>query len=285
MVGDPLVTAGPFPVGACDTHVHFYDARCPSVPTAILRPPDATVDQYLELRAALGLTRVVVVQPSTYGYDHRCQLAAVAELGPDARLVAVVDETVADDELERLTRLGARGARFHMLPGGVVPWESLAPTAARIAPFGWHIQLQMNGRELGERIDVLLDLPTPLVVDHVGRFMPPVDVADEHFGVLLRLVDTGRCWVKLSAPYESAADDSHAYDQVTAMIDALVERAPERMLWASNWPHPGQLAPPGPDDLRLLALRWMPSASTRRRIMVDNPAELYGFGPVIEEWP
>ncbi len=282
---DAVVTAEPFPVGACDTHVHLYDGRYPAVPTAILRPPDATVDQYRQFRDELGLTRVVVVQPSTYGFDHRCQLAAVAELGADARLVAVVDETVTDDELQRLTTLGARGARFHMLPGGVVPWESLVPTAARVAPFGWHIQLQVNGRELGERIGVLRDLPTPLVIDHVGRFMPPVNVADERFGVLLRLVDTGRCWVKLSAPYESARDDSHRYDLVTAMVEALVERVPERMLWASNWPHPGQVAPPGPDDLRRLALRWMPSGSTRRRIMVDNPAELYGFGPVSEELP
>jgi D-galactarolactone isomerase len=266
------------PAGTCDTHMHIYDSRYPVAPSALLQPPDATVADYRLVQATLGLQRVVVVQPSTYGLDNSCTLDAVAELG-DARAIVVVDDQVTDVELERLTRLGGRGARFHMLPGGAVPWEIMHSVAERIAPFGWHIQLQMNGRDLGDRLDALLALPTPLVVDHVGRYMPPVEPDDERFGVLMRLVDNGRCWVKLSAPYESATDVTHQYAAVGQLARNLVERAPERMLWATNWPHPGQADPPVLADLSRLALEWVPDDETRRRILVDNPAELYQFDP------
>lgn len=274
------MTTEPLPVGTCDTHVHLYDGRYPSAPAAIRRPPDALLADYRKVQAALGLQRVVVVQPSTYGLDNTCQLDAVAELGADARAVVVVDDHVSEDELERLSRLGSRGARFHMLPGGAVPWAIMPAVAARIASFGWHIQLQMNGRDLIDRFDALVALPTTLVIDHVGRYMPPVAPDDERFAVLLRLLDTDRCWVKLSAPYESVLDDTHEYAAVTDLVRALVHHAPERMLWATNWPHPGQAHPPDFAQLRRLALEWMPDATLRRRILVDNPADLYGFAPI-----
>jgi D-galactarolactone isomerase len=276
MVGEQ-VTEHRFPAGACDTHMHFYDDRYPPAPSSILRPADATVADYRFVQSALGLQRVVVVQPSTYGLDNSCTLDSVAQFDGDARAVVVVDDHVTDAELEELTRRGARGARFHMLPGGAVPWTIMPEVAARIAPHGWHIQLQMNGRELADRLTTLLALPAPLVVDHVGRYMPPVSPDDERFHVLLRLLDTGRCWVKLSAPYESALDPSHEYLEVGRLVHALVEHAPERMLWATNWPHPGQPDPPSLDELRRLAFEWMPDDAVRHRILVQNPAELYTF--------
>jgi D-galactarolactone isomerase len=266
-----------FPARACDTHMHFYDSRYPAAPASLLRPPDASVDDYRSVQSALGLQRVVVVQPSTYGLDNTCTLDAVAAFDGDARAVVVVDDHVIDDELEQLTLRGARGARFHMLPGGAVPWEVMPAVADRIAPHGWHIQLQMNGRDLGDRLAMLLALPTQLVIDHVGRYMPPVDPGDERFAVLLRLLDTGRCWVKLSAPYESALDPTHRYVAVGRLVNALVDHAPDRMLWATNWPHPGQADPPSLDDLQRLALEWLPDDAVRRRVLVDNPAELYMF--------
>ena len=266
-----------FPPGACDTHMHIYDSRYPVAPASLLRPPDATVADYRHVQAGLGLQRVVVVQPSTYGFDNSCTLDAVAALGDQARAVVVIDDQVADHELHRLTRLGARGARFHMLPGGAVPWDIMHSVSERIASQGWHIQLQMNGRDLGDRFDALVALPTPLVIDHVGRFMPPVEPDDERFVVLLRLLDTGRCWVKLSAPYESALDPTHEYATVTRLVHTLVERYPQRMLWATNWPHPGQADPPSLADLRGLTFDWIGSNMARQRILVNNPAELYGF--------
>jgi D-galactarolactone isomerase len=274
------MTQRDLPAGACDTHMHIYDSRYPVAPTSLLRPPDATVDQYRQVQTGLGLLRVVVVQPSTYGFDNSCTLDAVTEFGDAARAIVVIDDQVTDLEVEQLTRRGARGARFHMLPGGAVPWEMMHTVAERIAPHGWHIQLQMNGRDLIDRFDALVALPTPLIIDHVGRYMPPVGDDDERFRVLLRLLDTGRCWVKLSAPYESAPDTTHEYAAVTRLAHALVDHAPERMLWATNWPHPGQTEPPSLDDLSRLAFNWMPDDAVRRRVLVDNPAELYQFDPI-----
>ncbi len=272
------------PRGACDSHVHVYDQRYPISPTTVLTPPDASLVEYRAVQTALDLDRVVIVQPTTYGLDNRCQLEAVAELGDAARAVVVVDDTATDDEVARLTRLGARGARFHMLPGGAVPWETMHAVAELIACHGWHIQLQMNGRELPERLDALLALPTPVVVDHVGRFMPPVEPDDPSFRSLLTLLDTGRCWVKLSAPYESTNHSTHEgapdYPTVAALAHRLIEHAPERMLWATNWPHPGQADPPTPAQLADLRDEWLPTAALRSRVLVDNPAEVYGFDPV-----
>jgi D-galactarolactone isomerase len=270
------VTAA-FPPGACDTHMHVYDARHPTAPTALLHPPDALVDDYRAIRSALGLDRVVIVQPTTYGLDNTCQLDAAAELGGGARVVVVVDEHTPRPELERLDRLGARGARFHMLPGGALPWTSMAPTAHAIADLGWHVQLQMNGRDLPDHVDELLALPTPVVIDHVGRFMPPVEPGHPAFAALLTLLDTGRVWVKLSAPYESTQNGAPAYPTVALLARALLERCPERMLWATNWPHPGQAEPPDVAALRTLALDWLPTPALRQRVLVDNPASLYGF--------
>jgi D-galactarolactone isomerase len=274
------MTIGVFPPGACDTHVHIYDARYPTAATTLLRPPDATVGQYRKVQSALGLRRVVLVQPSTYGLDNSCQLDAAAAFGDEARVVVVVADGVEDMELERLHELGARGARFHMLPGGAVPWSMMRTVAERIAPFGWHIQLQMNGRELAERVDELARLASDLVIDHVGRFMPPVETGSAEFDVLRQLLDSGRCWVKLSAPYESTRDAGHRYETVSTCVRALIDHAPHRMLWATNWPHPGQQDPPSLDDLGRLAVDWMPDSMTRQQVLVDNPVALYGFSTV-----
>lgn len=198
------------PPGACDTHMHFYNARFASAATALMTPDDAWVDDYGRVRQHLGLERVVVVQPTTYGLDNSCQIEGMAAFGDDARAVFVVDEKTSDAELDRLTKLGGRGARFHMLPGGAVSWDILEEVAARVHEFGWHIQLQLNGRELPEREAMLKRLPGTLVVDHVGRFTQPVTPDHQAFQVLLRLLNGGRCWVKLSAPYESFGEQPRA---------------------------------------------------------------------------
>lgn len=270
----PRLTA---PQGACDTHMHFYNAAFPSAPTALMTPPDAVVDDYRALQKRLGLERVVIVQPSTYGLDNSCQLAALKAIGANARGVMVVDASTPDAELERLTRLGVRGARFHMLAGGVVPWEMLEEVAARVHNFGWHIQLQMNGRDFPLREAVLKRLPGMLVVDHLGRFMDPVATDDPAFKALLRLLETGRCWVKLSGPYESSVSGAPDWADVAPEARALAKAAPERMLWASNWPHPGRKNPPDEADLLDLLLDWVDDETVRNRILAANPAELYGF--------
>lgn len=262
-----------FPPGTCDSHVHFYDSSYPTAPTTVLRPPDSIADDYRKVQAELGLSRVVVVQPTTYGLNNSCQLDAMVAFGDSARGVMVVDHATPAAELDRLTGLGVRGARFHMLGGGAVGWEALSVTASNIEAFGWHIQLQMNGRLLADRADLLAQLPVPLVIDHVGRFMPPSGTDHPGFGALLELLAAGSTWVKLSAPYESSPD----LDAVLPLVHELVRRHPDRLLWATNWPHPGQDDPPSPSELAQLCHRWLPDPAVRRRVLVDNPAKLYEF--------
>ena len=266
------------PPGACDTHIHFYDARYPTAPTALMTPPDATVADYRKLQARLGLSRNVVVQPTTYGTDNRCTLEAIAALGATARGVATVDQSVTDAELERLSKAGMRGARFHMLPGGALPWDILEAMAVRVAAFGWHVQLQLDGRELPEREALLKRMTGTLVVDHIGKFLEIVTPDHESFRVLARLVENGRTYVKLSAPYEFSKSGPPDYAGAGVLAKALIAIAPERMLWASNWPHPSAHGGK-PDDAMLLdtLLHWASDEAARQKILVDNPARLYGF--------
>src|SRR6185436_11931897 len=266
------------PPGLCDTHMHVYDGSYPTAPTAKFVPPDAPVSAYQKMCRRLGIERTVVVQPSTYGKDNRCTLKAVADIGSNARCIVVVDESVTDAELDRLTKLGARGIRFFMLPGAPLPWEILETMSARVAPFGWHVQLQLDGRDLPEREAMLKRLTSTLVVDHVGKFLEPVPLDHPGFKVLRGLVDGGRTWVKLSAPYEVSKAGPPTYDDVGKLAKALAKAAPERMLWATNWPHPTPGAPV-PDDAWMLdmLLDWIPDEAARRKVLVENPARLYGF--------
>ena len=268
------------PAGTCDTHMHFYDAKYPLAPTAVSKPPDgATPEVYRGVMKRLGIARVVVVQPTAYGHDNRCTLDGMAALGKDVRGIAVVDDEVSEAELRRLTQAGIRGVRFQMLPGGAIPWDKADAIAARVQAAGWHVQLQMDGRQLPEREQQILAWPGRIVIDHVGRFMgQPATVDDAGFRCLLRLIGTGRVWVKLSAPYESASVGPPRWQDVGRLARALVKAAPERMLWASNWPHPGQTFIPDEADLLDLLLEWAGDEATRKRILVDNPAEVYGFG-------
>lgn len=266
------------PAGLCDCHMHIYEPRFPARPE-VAKPPVAPVSDYLKVRARLGIERTVVVQPNAYGADNRCTLEAMAALGASARGIAVVDKSATPAELERLTKAGIRGIRFMMLPGGALTWDILPEMAARVHEFGWHVNLQLDGRTLPDREAVLKALPGGLVIDHVGKFLEPVPTDDAGFRVLLRLLENGRTWVKLSAPYEVSKVGAPSYGDVGVLAKALVKAAPERLVWASNWPHPS--APPDamPDDADLLdvMLDWAPDAATRRKILADNPAQLYGF--------
>lgn len=265
------------PALACDTHMHIYDDRYAPAPTAAFKPPHAPVAAYREVQRQLGLARTVVVQPSGYGFDNSCTLDAVAALGSSTRCVVVVKPTAKDAELARLTGAGARGLRYYMFPGGVLGWDTLEAMAARVAAYGWHVQLQLDGRDLAQHEALLSRLPCDLVIDHNGKFMEPVATGHPGFKTLLRLLERGRCWVKLSAPYETSRLGPPHYADVGALAKALVKANPERCLWASNWPHPNQNPQPSSALMLDLLLEWAEDEATRRRILVDNPARLYGF--------
>lgn len=267
------------PPHSCDTHMHIYDSRFPQAPGGPKPPGDFAVEAYRRMLARLGVSRVVVVQPNAYQDDNRCTLDAIAQLGADAKGVGVVKPSVTDAQLEALTRGGIRGIRFMTLPGGALGWDVMDGLAARVHAFGWHAVVQLDGRTLPEREAQILRLPGRFIIDHVGKFLEPVPPQHPAFKSLLRLVDTGRCWVKLSAAYEVSKSGPPRYEDVGILAKALVKAAPQRMLWASNWPHPTAAKDAFPDDANLLdlLLEWAPDEAVRRRILVDNPAELYGF--------
>jgi D-galactarolactone isomerase len=267
----------PAPPRSCDTHMHFYDRAVPPAPGGPALPGHYTVPMYQELQKRLGLERVIVVQPNAYQYDNRVTLSAIAELGTCAKGVAVVKPDVAEAEIERLTAAGIRAQRFFALPGGAVGFDRMDQIMARVHPFGWHANIQLNGRDLPQHEAQLRRLPGHFVIDHIGKYIDPVSPEDEAFQALLRLLDTGRCWVKLSAPYESSKSGAPAYGDVARLAHALVKHAPERMLWASNWPHPYRSPIPSSAAMLDLLLEWAPDDVARRRVLVDNPAELYGF--------
>ena len=203
----------------------------------------------------------MVVQPTACGFDNRCTVAAIEALGRGTTPgVAVVGAGTATAELRALDAARVRGARFQMLPGGVVPWEDLEPVAAAIAGLGWHIQLQMDGRLLPDREALIRRIPCPVVIDHVGKFLEPPGL--DHPGVicLLGLLEKGDVWLKLSAPYEVSRIGAPGYGDVAAIARACIEVAPERMVWASNWPHVNLAVPP--DNAMLLDLLgdWAPHA-------------------------
>lgn len=263
--------------GACDCHVHIYEPGYALAPTATFTPPDAPLSAYRAVQQALHLRRAVIVQPTGYGFDNACTLAAVAGLGEDARAVVVVQPGVSDAELERLHATGARGIRFMMLSGGLLSWDALETLAARVEPLGWHIDLQFDGRDMPQHVERLRKLPGKLVIDHIGKFLKPTTPDDEAFGALRRVLDAGRCWVKLAAPYETSRSGPPAYADVAPLARALARHHAERCLWASNWPHPNVKPAPDNQALRDWALDCIGDTQRAQRILVDNPAQLYGF--------
>ncbi len=266
------------PAGATDTHIHFYDDRYTTLPNTPT-PPAVGVSEYRQVMDWLGIQRVVVVQANAYGDDNRLLMDSTAELGEQARAVVVVKPGVADAELERLTKGGARGLRVMNLLGGTLKLDVAEAMANRIAPFGWSILLQLNGRELPEHEAMIKRLPCKVIIDHVGKFIDPVPPDHPAFHSLLRLVDTGNVWVKLAGFYETSLSGKPKYEDVGALVKALVKHAPDRMIWASNFPHAQADKFGYPNEAMLLDLMlvWAPNEADRQRIFVDNPAEIYGF--------
>lgn len=267
------------PAGAVDTHMHVYHAEVPPSPGGPAPPGDFREDSYREMQKRLGFSRVVVVQPNAYQDDNRVTLEAIRALGPGAKGVGVVKPGVSDAEIDRLTKGGIVAQRIFQLPWGAIGFDRMHEVMSQVHPFGWHANLQLDGRELPQREDAIKRLPGKFVIDHIGKYLEPVTPEQEAFKSLLRLLDTGRCWVKLSAPYETSKTGAPKYEDVSRLARALVKHAPERMLWASNWPHPSAPKNDVPDDADLLdlLLDWAPDQTTRKKILVENPARLYGF--------
>jgi D-galactarolactone isomerase len=267
------------PAYSCDCHMHIYDARFPVDPGATLRPADALVDDYRLLQKRIGTTRNVVVTPSTYGTDNRVTLDAMTKFGATVRGVAVVNASVADAELKRLADLGVRGIRFNLVQAGATTVEMIEPLSTRVNALGWHVQIHMLGDQIVKIEDLLYKLASPIVFDHMGRMPQPAGTDHPAFGVIRKLIDKGRTWVKLSGAYQDTKVGPPSYADTSKVAQAYVKAAPERMVWASDWPHPTQKENEKANDAALFDLltEWAPNEVTRNRILVENPATLYGF--------
>ncbi|HTJ92611.1 MAG TPA: amidohydrolase family protein [Pararobbsia sp.] len=275
------------PPGSVDCHHHIYDTRFPYDANAGLRPPDATVEHYRALQKRLGLERSIVVQPSSYGTDNRCLVDALVQFGDQARGIAVIDEQTSNDALVALHSAGVRGIRFNLSRPAGAGIELLDTLARRIAPFGWHVQVHAMGAAYVQLEKPLAALPVPVVIDHLGRIPQPNGIAHASLDALRRLVDGGKTWIKLSGAYHDTLEGPPLYGDTGRMVSMWLARAPERMVWGTDWPHPAAMIgeKPMPDDAQLLdrLADWMPDSALIKRVLVENPETLYGLTPLKSE--
>lgn len=276
------------PALACDAHFHVFGepARYP-YGDAELRyaPPVAPFEDYLKTVEPLGIERFVLVQPSAYGRDNRCMLDTLALIGTGVgRGIVDIDEDAPDHELERLHASGVRGVRVNVRP--IMPpqagfAETLLPRIrrldARCKEIGWQLDFLTPGWLVQELMPTLKQLRSPFVLAHMGIFAAAEGPGQPGFRQLLDLLrhGEGRCWIKLTGVYRMSS--APAFADAAPMAEALIEAAPQRMIWGSDYPHLSFAHKVGTVELFDLLGGWAPTAELREKIMVDNPAELFGF--------
>lgn len=266
----------------CDSHMHIFQmaGQKPDAQTTITLPvPVSTIDEYMPVANRLGIRRFVVVQPSHFGTDNRTTLAAVHTLGTQARAAVIPPHDAGETDLAELTAAGGVAARAFLLRETGFGIPHLKQMAKFIEPFGWHLEVQCHGEALSEVLPILRTLPVPTVIDHIGRLPPGTRVNSFLFRELMNYLETGKGWIKLSAPYHNAGMENDSFHYLQPQIQALATVAPNRLVWGTNWPHVSLKT--RPDDL-LLATRLLDllsDVSLVRRILVDNPATLYRFSP------
>lgn len=270
------------PAGACDTHAHVVsgEVRHPLVENRTYTPPPAPEADYLRMLAGTGMTRGVLIQISVYGTDNRYMLEVLARHPDQLRGVAVVEPSVEDDTLLDMHRVGVRGVRINVLFGGGVGWQTMEPLADKIVDLGWHLELLLDARELPDLLPRISHLPVPVVVDHFGHL--PAELGRDHpgFRALLTLLTDHGGWVKLSGAYR-IDPQSPNYPGARDLADAVLQAAPDRVVYGSDWPHVAvPHAMPDTGRLRNLLAAWVPDVDARRRVLVDNAARLYDFPPV-----
>ncbi|QRM34233.1 amidohydrolase [Microvirga sp. VF16] len=285
------------PPGACDCHVHvFHPEHFPYAPDRTYTPGAATVEGLDLVRKSLGISRVVLVQPSVYGTDNRCLLSALATLGPDvARGVAVIDpETVSDVTLQDLHKSGVRGVRVNLESKGErssgLALSVISAISERVMSFGLAVQVYADLKLIADMADDIAQLRVPLILDHFGGAKAALGVEQYGFRALTELLRTGAVWVKLSGVYR-ASQDKPSFSDIRPIAEALIEANHKRLVWASDWPHTGGLAERAArqptdiepfqqiDDAHVLDLlaEWAGDPARHHRILVDNAAELFDF--------
>ena len=272
------------PKGSIDTHVHVFEPGYALSPARGYNPPHSTLADLAHLHATLGIARVVFTQPSVYGTDNSAILDAMAALNRDtpdrARAVVALDMDASEKQLAALDASGVRGVRLNFDNKGGMPiaMGEIPELAARIAPFGWHLEFLFPGKDIVLLMPVFLALKVPMSIAHFAYQPASAGVKAAGFRALIELARRGNTWIKISGANRVAATDLPPYDDVKPMAQALIETAPERIMWGSDWPHPNKyVANPNDGDLVDAFGDWVRDDRMRRKIMVDTPGAFYGF--------
>lgn len=270
------------PAGATDAHCHVFGPadRFPFSPDRTYTPPDAGIDAFEALQDRLGLSRAVFVQASCHGTDNAAMVDALRRGGGRYAGVAMLDPAVTDADIGALHDAGVRGTRFNFVEhlGGAPDLDVFWDVVERVRPFGWHVVLHFDARDLPRHADLLDRMPCPYVIDHMARVPATDGVDQEPFRALLALLADDRAWVKISGAERLTADGPPPYDDVVPFARALVAAAPDRVLWGTDWPHPNVRHVPDDGDLVDLLVDLVPDEAARHRVLVANPERLYDFG-------
>jgi 2-pyrone-4,6-dicarboxylate lactonase len=269
------------PSGSCDAHCHIFGpaSRYPYAPGRSYTPPDAPLERFRELQRILGLERAVLVNASCHGTDNSVILDAIAQSGGRYRGVANVEERITDRELEVLDESGIRGIRFNFVRhlGGTPDLDVFRRLVARIEALSWHVVLHFDAADLVQFTDLLRGLPVPFVIDHMGRVPTKDGLEQEPFQRLLEVARDEKCWVKICGA-ERISSAGPPFTDAVPFAQALLDVAPDRVLWGTDWPHPNiRKHMPNDGDLVDLIPLYMPGEALQRRVLVDNPHRLYGF--------
>ena len=283
------------PAGACDSHTHIHPdpAQFPMFAGRVYTPELASPEEMTALHKALHMQRVVIVTPSIYGPDNSATLFGMKVRGPTARGVAVIDDKTSESDLDAMGEAGIRGIRLNLATGGVndpnVARQRFQAAADRMKSRNWHVQIFTSLPVITGVKELVASSPVPVVFDHFGGAQAALGVEQPGFSDLLDLVKSGKAYVKISGAYR-ASKLGPDYPDAAPLAKALIAANADRIVWGTDWPHPDSVTPPGKqitdvtplfqiDDGRLLNQLpvWAPDAGTRKKILVDNPARLYGF--------
>jgi predicted TIM-barrel fold metal-dependent hydrolase len=272
------------PKGSIDTHVHVFEPGYTLSPDRGYNPPDSTLDDLKHLHATVGIDRVVFTQPSIYGIDNAAILDGMEGLNDEtpnrARAVIAISMKITDEELAEFDALGVRGVRLNTDNKGGMPiaLDQIGELEARIRSFGWHIEWLFPGKDIITLMPVFNALKVPMSIGHFA-YQPAADgVAAPGFQALLELMRRGNTWLKISGANRVSANDLPPYDDVKPLVDALIEAAPGRIMWGTDWPHPNKyVVNPNDGDLVDAFGDWVTDEAMRRKIMVDTPAAFYRF--------
>jgi len=267
---------------ACDAHCHIFGPadKYPYAPDRSYTPPDAPLEMFRALHEKLGVERAVIVNASVHGTDNRVALDAIAVSGGRYRAVANIDDTITESELEKLHEGGFRGCRFNFVRhlGGVPDMKVFDRVVAMVAPLNWHIDLHFDAIDLPEFAPMLDRLPVRYNIDHMGRVKASDGLDQKPFRILIDLMKRDeKCWVKVCGA-ERVSTSGPPFQDAVPFARKIVETAPDRVIWGTDWPHPNVKVMPNDGDLVDLIPLFAPEADLQQKVLVDNPARLFEFG-------